>query len=113
MSEDLIRVPKEFLKLHKDVFLTMDIFFVKNIPFLITLSRNIDFTYTVHLPTQKDRDIFKAFWRIYVFYLRCDFQITTVHNDGEFAPVQELIAEMPSGPMFNLMSSNENVPKIE
>ena len=27
VTEDLIRVPKEFLKLNKDVFLTMDIYF--------------------------------------------------------------------------------------
>ena len=26
VTEDLIRVPKEFLKLNKDLFLTMDIF---------------------------------------------------------------------------------------
>ena len=51
-TADLIRVPKKFLKPNKDVFLTMDIFFVDEIPFLMTLSRNIDFTATSHLPTQ-------------------------------------------------------------
>ena len=52
VTEDLIRVPKEFLKLNKYVLLTMDIFFVNNIPFLITLIRNIDFTATSNFPTK-------------------------------------------------------------
>ena len=69
----------------------MDIFFVNNIPFLITLSRKIDFTSVSNFPTQTSRDIFKYFWRIYVFYLKCGFKIMTVHADGEFDPVQELI----------------------
>ena len=40
------------------------------IPLLIILSRKIDSTATGHLPKQKDRDTLKAFWRIYVFYLK-------------------------------------------
>ena len=35
------------------------------------------------------------------------------HADGEFDPLQEIIAEMSSGPMVNLTSANEHVPKIE
>ena len=87
VTEDLIRVPKDFFKLNKDVFLTMDIFFVNKIPLLIKLSCKIDFTDTSHLRTQKSRDISKAFWRIYVFYLKHGFKTKTVHSDGEFSPV--------------------------
>jgi hypothetical protein len=32
------KVPKELLKIHKEVFLTTDIFFVNKIPFFLTLS---------------------------------------------------------------------------
>ena len=90
----------------------MDIFFVNKIPFLITLRHKIDFTATSKFTTQTDRDIFKSFWSIYVFYLRRGFKIMTVHVDGEIDPVQELIAEMSSGPMVNLKSSNEHIPDI-
>jgi hypothetical protein len=41
VARDYGKVPKELLKLHKEVFLTTDIFFVKKIPFFLTLSRNI------------------------------------------------------------------------
>jgi hypothetical protein len=33
VARDYVKVPKELLKLHKEVFLTTDIFFVNNIPF--------------------------------------------------------------------------------
>ena len=36
-----------------------------------------------------------------------------VHSDGEFAPLQSLVASLPGGPMINLASDNEHVPKIE
>jgi hypothetical protein len=38
VDRDYVKVPKELLKLHKERFLTTDIFFVKNIPFFLTLS---------------------------------------------------------------------------
>jgi hypothetical protein len=33
VARDYVKVPKELLKLHKEVFPTSDIFFVNNIPF--------------------------------------------------------------------------------
>jgi hypothetical protein len=33
VARDYVKVPKELLKLYKEVFLTTDIFFVNNIPF--------------------------------------------------------------------------------
>ena len=48
VSRDYVKVLKEMLKLHHEVFLTADIFFVKKIPFFLTLSRNICFTAVNH-----------------------------------------------------------------
>ena len=41
------------------------------------------------------------------------FCITTVHSDGEFAPLQAPVAALPCGPMINLASANEHVPEIK
>ena len=41
------------------------------------------------------------------------FRITTVHSDGEFAPLQYMVASLPGGPMINLESANKQVPEIE
>ena len=84
----------------------MDILFVSKIQLLITFSRKIDFTDTIQFPKQIIRYIFKAFWSIYVFYLKFGIKIMVVHDDVKFAPVQELIVVMSSGLVFNLTSSN-------
>ena len=41
MAVDLEQVPEDMVKLHKDIYLTADMFFVNGIPFFLTLSRKI------------------------------------------------------------------------
>jgi hypothetical protein len=113
VARDYVKVPKELLELHKEVFLTTDIFFVNKIPFFLTLSRNIFFTAVNHLVERTVLQIFKAFKEMYQYYLQRGFHITAVHADSEFAPLKTLIEAMPGGPMVNLASTNEHVPKIE
>jgi hypothetical protein len=113
VARDFVKVPAELLNMHRDVFLTVDIFFVNKIPFFLTLSRRICFTAVNHLADRTVAQIFKAFKEMYQYYLQRGFRITTVHADGEFEPLKNLIESMPSGPMVNLASSNEHVPEIE
>jgi hypothetical protein len=108
-----VKVPKEFLKLHKEVFLTTDIFLVNNIPFFLTLSCKICFTAVNHLADRAVLQIFKAFKEMYQYYLQRGFHITMLHDDGELAPLKTLIEAMKGGPMVNLTSANEHVPEIE
>jgi hypothetical protein len=113
VARDYVKVPKELLKIHKEVFLTTDIFFVNKITFFLTLGRKICFTAVNHLVDRTVPKIFKAFKEIYQYYLQRGFHITKVHSDGEFAPLNTLIKAMPGGPMVNLASANEHIPKIE
>jgi hypothetical protein len=113
VARDFVKVPVELLKLHKEVFLTVNIFFVNKIPFFLTLSRKICFTAVNHLADRTVPQIFKPFKEIYQYYLHPGFRITTVHADGEFEPLTTLIQSIPGGPMVNLASSNEHVPEIE
>ena len=113
VATDYVKIPKEFLNLHGDVFLTLDIFFVNKIPFLLTLSRKICYTTVQHLAGRTVSQIFQSFKEVYQHYLRRGFRVTTVHADGEFSPLKPLIESMPSGPVVNLASSNEHVPEIE
>ena len=99
--------------LHKEVYLTVDIFFVNTIPFFLSLSRKISFTAVNHLANRKVPNVFKAFKEIYVYYMQRGFRITTVSADGEFAPLKSLIEMLPGGPRVNLTSANEHVPEIE
>jgi hypothetical protein len=110
MAKDYVKVPAELLKLHKEVFLKTDIFFVNNIPFFLTLSHKICFTVVNQLADRTVLKIFKAFKEMYQYYLQRGFHFTTVHADGEFEPLKPLIESMPGGPLINLASANEHVP---
>jgi hypothetical protein len=113
VARDYVKVPKELLKIHKEVFLTTDIFFVNKIPFFLTLSRTICFTAVNHLTDRTVPHIFKTFKEMYQYYLQRGFHIMMVHADGEFTPLKTLIEAITGGPMFNLVSVNEHVPEIE
>ena len=82
-------------------------------PFFITLSRKIDFLGISNLPGRKIQNIFQAYKSLHRYYLRHVFRITTVHADGEFFPLKELIEVMPGDPSMNLTGANEHVPGIE
>jgi hypothetical protein len=112
VARDFFKVPMEIMKLHKEVFLTTGIFFVNKIPFFLTLGCKICFTAVNHLVDCTVQQIFKAFKDMYQYYLQHSFHIKTVHANDEFAPLQSLIESMPGGPMVNLASANEHLPKI-
>jgi hypothetical protein len=111
VTRDYMKVPKELLKLHTEVFLTSDIFFVNKIPFFLTLIRRLCFTAVNHLADRTVPQTFKAFKEMYQYYLQHGFHIMTVHADGEFAPLKTLIEAIPGGPMVNLASANEPYQK--
>jgi hypothetical protein len=113
VATDFVKIPKEILDLQRDVSWTADIFFVNQIPFFLTLSRNICFTAVNHLPNRTAPEIFKAFKEIYQYYFHRGFRIAIVLADAEFAPVKSLIDSMPGGPILNLSSTNEHATEIE
>ena len=109
----MLKLPTEYLKLGKEVYLTCDVFFVNKIPFFIKLSRKIGFTATAHLKDRKIKTIFLAFLAVYKFYLRQGFRIKMVHADNEFGPMKPLIDKLKKVPTINLAAANEHVPEIE
>ena len=113
VAPDSIKILSKLLNLHKEVFLTADIFFVNNIPFFLTYSWKICFMSVSHLANCKVLEVFKAFKEIYQYYLQCGFHIHMLHVDGEFEPLKGMIDSMPGGPQVNLASANEHVPEIE
>jgi hypothetical protein len=49
VPSDVVAVPTEIQELHRNVTMSIDIFFVNKIPFFITLSQNICFNTVTHL----------------------------------------------------------------
>ena len=112
VTKDSVRVPAESLNLHKEVFLTADIFFMNKIPFFL-MSWKPCFTAVNHLMHRTVPEIFKAFKEIHMYYLHHGFCITEVHVDGEFEPLEPLIEVLLDGPTVNLASGSEHIPDIE
>jgi hypothetical protein len=107
VASDFVKVPVELLKLHNEVYITANLFFVNKIPFFLTLSHKICFTAINHLTDRTVPQVIMAFKEIYQYYLQCGIRITMVHANGEFAPLKVLIESLLGGPMVNLASPNE------
>ena len=105
---NVVGIPRKIRNLHKIVTLSMDIFFVNAIPFLLTLSHNLCFTTITHLADRTIKSMYKAFKGIFTYYLQRGFQITVITADGEFAPLQQLMVELPGSPTLNLASASEH-----
>jgi hypothetical protein len=113
VARDFVKVPMELLKLHKEVYITANLFFVNKIPFFLTLSCKICFKAINYLADGTVPQLFMTFKEIYQYYLQRGFHITMVHADGEFVPLKVLIESLPGGLMVNLSSPNEHVPELE
>ena len=61
VARDNVKVPVEMLKLHKEAFLMVDLFFVNKTPFFLALSRKTCFTVVNHLSDQKVAMFLAAF----------------------------------------------------
>jgi hypothetical protein len=69
-------VPREIMERHRDVTLCVDIMFVNQIPFFITISRNIKFGTIEVLKNRKNPTILQAFKNVNAIYNNLGFQIT-------------------------------------
>ena len=112
VKSDIVAIPTTIRELHRIVTMSIDVFFMNKIPFLLTLSRKICFSTVTHLSDQKAGTIYAAF-KFFMYYLQKGFQIMTVTADNQFAPLAELMYELPGAPMLNLTSANEHEPYIE
>ena len=113
VARDNVQVPVETLKLHKEAFLTMHLFFVNKMRFFLALSRKTCFMAVNHLADRKVATMFAAFKETHQCHLHQGFCITTLHVDGKFEPLKPVMQALPGGPMANTASANEHVPEIK
>jgi hypothetical protein len=67
VARDFVKVPVKLLKLHKEVYITADLFFVNKISFFLNLSHKICFTAINQLMDRTVQQIFMAFKEIYQY----------------------------------------------
>ena len=101
-------VPRFIIKVHRDVVLAMDIFFINKIPFLTTISTKLHFGTVHHLKQRHITEAAECLEAIITHYKRRNFHPMLMKADGEFAPLEDLVPIA-----FNFCGREEHVPEVE
>ena len=111
--EQVVAIPKE-LTLKGKVELCLDIVYVNKIPFLTTVSKELQYcTCKRIVPKGTKVDSFNAALdQVLRVYNRNHFKVTTIHADREFHSLLEPLEDAKSV-VLNLAAAEEHVPEIE
>ncbi len=100
MTQSIVKVPMELIKLHKDVELAIDCFFVNKHIFFTTFSTKICFTTITHLTKRNKEDLWVALLATYKMYLLQGVRIVVIKGDHEFASISDLVVGLPTIPYW-------------
>ena len=98
MTQSIIKVPTKFIKLHQDVELAINVFFINKYIFFTTFSTKNFFTTITHLTFCTKKLILEALLATYKMYLIRGFRIIIIKGDHEFNSVSDLAATLPTTP---------------
>ena len=113
MTQSIIKVPMEFIKLHQNVELAIDVFFINKHIFLTTYSTKICFTTITRLKFRTNRLIWEALLATYKMYLLRGFRIIVIKGDHEFSLVSDLVATLPKTPDLDWAAAVQHCGLIE
>ena len=85
---DVIKIPKDFYKLHHFVTLTVDIMYVNGVAFLTTLSRKISLQTAEHIQSRSAASLSRALIKVMKLYARGGFVVNLIMMDQEFATLE-------------------------
>ena len=85
--------------------------FVNKLPFLVTISWNIQFGTAELLLNCQEATVDKSIQSVMQLYSSCGFLVQMAHADSEFEPLWGSLAQ--AGSSLNVCSNDEHVPKVE
>ena len=85
----------------------MEIFFVNNIPFLLSMSRGLKFMTKEALPNRQIKTIKEKISTICTLYQGCGFAVDSIYADSEFEPLR------PDFPFINTSDADDHQTDIE
>jgi hypothetical protein len=108
---DYVHIPPDLFIVHKQVTLCIDVMHINDIPFLISVSRNIQFTTIERLENRKEVTLNLSIRKVYKLYQRRGFVIDMCFMDNEFEVLRGglLLHEIA----LNTCAPGEHVPEIE
>ena len=107
VKDNVDPVPEHILHHHQTITLCVDIMFVNQVPFMISISRNIKFITVEPIANRQSNTLKKALSSILQLYEHRGFKIGTVMTDNEFEHLR------PSFPMLNTCAAGDHVPDVE
>ena len=105
MTQSIVRVPTKLIKLHQNVELAIDVFFINKHIFFITFSTKICFTTITHLTSHNKKMIWEALHFTYKMYLLRGFRIIVIKGDQEFASISSQVVTLPTTPSVDWESA--------
>ncbi|KAL7502656.1 hypothetical protein ACHAXN_000584, partial [Cyclotella atomus] len=100
----------DLIDMNKYVTLVGDVMFVCGLPFLITLSRRIQFVTLQYLPNRSAKELKSGLLNVAKLYNRAGFIIQAAVMDCEFEPLVKLLLDKT---VVNTTAKNEHVGEIE
>jgi hypothetical protein len=101
LTQSIVKVPKELIKLQQDVDLVIDCFFVNKHVFFTPFSTEICFTTITHLNSRSKDVIWVAIEATYKMYFLRGFCIVVIKGDHEFAAISDMVVGLPTIPRMD------------
>jgi hypothetical protein len=98
MTQGIVKVPTELIKLHQNMELAIDVFFINKHIFFTTFSTKICFTKITHLTTHNKKMIWEALHLIHKMYLLRGLRIFVIKGDQDFASISDQVVTLPKTP---------------
>jgi hypothetical protein len=109
---DFVDIPPELYDTHKAVQLCIDTLFVNKIPFLTSVSRNIQFRTAEYLPNTTLASYRSGIEILVRMYKTAGSTVTTIDCDPEFKPLKSWLQDAFQISM-NVANPQDHVPQIE
>lgn len=108
VNTDRIEIPRDFHVLHCNVTLEADVFYVNEIPFLLSVSQKLKFLTVENIPNRSSNTLTVSLNRIVSLYKRAGYSVKIILLDMEF----ESLADHLDVPI-NVAAAREHVPLVE
>ncbi|CAJ1943965.1 unnamed protein product [Cylindrotheca closterium] len=110
--DDWIEMPKELLKHNSNLDLCIDIMFINNVAFFVSIDKAIKFRFSTELKDRTKDAIYKSIDEILRIYNHAEFRIKTIYCDNEFKPVFDDMKDNMDVTM-NYAAPGKHEPTIE
>src|SRR5210317_1045814 len=112
VTVDYVKNPTKILTLHHEVILTIDIFFVNNLAFFISVARNLKFGTTEYITYRTKAVLLESIANLVGAYNKRSFKFNTILKDPEFETLRDELRNKWNISL-NCCSKGEHVPEIE